>query len=105
MLGHRILTVAALTWVAALWYCKMKFYRDPGSAFFEERRAFAREYSAYRETQSLGFLKRASEQESKAAESPTLCAVFVSVKRIGKQPVDVSTMPAAQDRDHYVLCS
>lgn len=87
----RVLTIAIFIWLMAFLYCKTYFYRDPGSAFFDESRAFTREYSAYREKQSVSFLEAASENATKASESPSLCAVFMSVKRTGEQPLDVST--------------
>lgn len=90
----RALTIAIVVWLMAFLYGKTHFYRDPGSAFFDERRAFAREYSAYREEQSVEFFEAASENAVKAAESPSLCAVIMSVKRIGEQPLDVSIQRA-----------
>jgi hypothetical protein len=86
----RTLTIATLAWIAAMWYCKTNFYRDPGSAFFDEKRAFAREYSMHRKAQSISFLEKVSEHSSKAAESPSLCATFLTVKRTGEQPLNVS---------------
>lgn len=86
----RTLTVATIVWLSAFLYCKTHFFRDPGSAFFDESRAFTREYSAYREEQSIKFFEGASDNATKAAKSPSLCAVFMSVKRTGKQPLDVS---------------
>jgi GR25 family glycosyltransferase involved in LPS biosynthesis len=86
----RILTIATFVWLIAILYCKINFYRDPGSAFFDENRAFIRVHSAYREEQSVKFLERSSEHPQKASASPSMCAVFLSVKRIGEQPLDVS---------------
>jgi hypothetical protein len=86
-----ILTIAIFVWFSAVVYCKTNFYQDPGSAFFDEKRAFTRDYSTYREEQSVNFFKEASEYNSKAAESPSLCAIFMSVRRIGEQPLNVST--------------
>jgi hypothetical protein len=86
----RTLTIATLVWLIAILYCKVNFYRDPGSTFFDENRAFARVHSAYREEQSVEFLERFSEHPQKASASPSMCAVFLSVKRAGEQPLDVS---------------
>jgi hypothetical protein len=86
----RVLTIAILIWLMAFFYCRTNFYRDPGSAFFDRSRAYTRDYSTYREEQSVSFFKGASEHIPKAAESPSLCAVFMSVKRTGEQPLDVS---------------
>ena len=86
----RALTIAIVVWLMAFVYCKTHFFRDPGSAFFDEERAFTREYSAYREEQSMSFFEEASENATKASESPSLCAVFMSVKRTEEQPLDVS---------------
>jgi hypothetical protein len=86
----RTLTIATLVWLIAIVYCKINFYQDPGSAFFDENRAFTRYHSAYREEQSVKFLERSSEHPQKASASPSMCAVFLSVKRTGEQPLDVS---------------
>jgi hypothetical protein len=86
----RTLTIVTFVWLIAVLYCKINFYRDPGSAFFDKKRAFTRYHSAYREEQSVKFLERFSEHPQKASASPSMCAVFLSVKRAGEQPLDVS---------------
>ncbi|KEQ68078.1 hypothetical protein M436DRAFT_77137 [Aureobasidium namibiae CBS 147.97] len=85
-----------VAWLMAFVYCKTHFYRDPGSAFFDEERAFTRQYSAYREEQSTTFFEEASANATKASESPSLCAVFMSIKRTEKQPLDLAVASALQ---------
>ncbi|KAI4764759.1 hypothetical protein E4T52_03166 [Aureobasidium sp. EXF-3400] len=92
----RTLAIATFVWLAAVLYCKASFYRDPGSAFFDESRAFVREYSSYREKQSLSFLEEVPERSRKASESANICAVFLSVKRIGEQPLNLAVASALQ---------
>jgi len=38
----------------------------------------------------MSFFEKAFENATKASESPSLCAVFMSVKRTGEQPLNVS---------------
>ncbi|KAI4850108.1 hypothetical protein E4T44_02938 [Aureobasidium sp. EXF-8845] len=92
----RTLTIATFIWLIAILYCKINFYRDPGSAFFDENRAFTRDHSAYREEQSVKFLERFSEHPQKASASPSLCAAFLSVKRTGEQPLDLAVASALE---------
>jgi len=79
-----------------------QFYRDPGSIFFDPAKAFERSYSLYREAEAEAFRDRAFFARStnrsdvlplwKAASSPTICAVMVTVGRNndnGTHPLEV----------------
>jgi hypothetical protein len=72
-------------------YAVSNFYRDPGSIFYDPARAFERSYSLHREIEAVSFRDRAffahstnrtdSQPIWKSADSPTICAVVVTVAR------------------------
>jgi hypothetical protein len=96
----RTLLTFTVLFLITLSYCRYHFYRDPGSAFYDEDRAFEREYSAYREREAEKYIEQVSSssgnhQIAKAGPHPKICATFVSVKRDGKQ-----YLPVSKIRDH-----
>jgi hypothetical protein len=72
-------------------YAAHSFYRDPGSIFYDPARAFERSYSLHREVEAVSFRNEAFFAYStdrkdtqpiwKVGESPTMCAVVVTVAR------------------------
>jgi hypothetical protein len=44
-------TLAIAFLLSLVWYGSTHFYRDPGSVFFDETRAFEQQYSHFRKTQ------------------------------------------------------
>ncbi|KAI5201947.1 hypothetical protein E4T38_05869 [Aureobasidium subglaciale] len=84
-----VFVTASFLWTTTFWYCKTHFYRDPGSAFYDEGRAFTRFYSSVRENQANVFLEVPAGL-TKASKSASLCASFQSVRREGQQPLDAS---------------
>lgn len=92
----RTLLSSVILFLVVVSYCHYNFYRDPGSLFYDEERAFEREYSAYRQKEAEHYIEQASSYGSreiqKAGTSPKICATFVSVKRDGKQYLPVSNL-------------
>ena len=85
----RTLLVYLLLVSAFLLYGRYSFYRDPGSMFYDDSRAFERRYSSYREHEVKGFMKElassTSTNSTHAGPKPSVCASFLSVKREGEQ--------------------
>lgn len=77
-------------------YGQSKFYRDPGSIFFDEDRAYERRYSAYRQAEIDEFQSQVSrrDHQPRAVQGvePSIRASFLSVKRQGSQYLPVSNI-------------
>jgi hypothetical protein len=96
--GVRALFLFAILYVSAVQHLRSIAYRDPGSAFYDEERAFERWYSRDRAERAQAFLRAAgnsTQEHVKANSTPTICAAFSTVKRSGEQYVDVSASAAA----------
>lgn len=71
-------------------YGHSQFYRDPGSLFFKESRAYERKYSEYRQKEVEDAQKEVHHlQKSATNATATICASFLSVKRQGLQTLPV----------------
>ncbi|KAF2802161.1 uncharacterized protein BDZ99DRAFT_504156 [Mytilinidion resinicola] len=79
------------------------FYRDPGSIFFDETRAYVRWYSAFREHQATAYITEVEAQGAllgesaddmgfaKARYNASMCATFLTVRRdVQKQYLETS---------------
>lgn len=93
---------ASLVFVlCAVWYAQAHFYRDPGSAFFDERRAYEQRYSSHRKAeverfiQSRATLARVPDAPAKAGDNASLCVAFSSVKRQHVQYLEVRVPEAS----------
>ena len=73
-------------------YGHYNFYRDPGSIFFDEHRAFQRQYSTYRQAEIAGFsdVRQDTHAISRTKKTASICASFPSVERQGSQYLPVS---------------
>ena len=96
----RLLVGFLFTFTLFLLYAKTHFYRDPGSVFYDQTRAYERRYSATR-LQELEQARLAYGYGSSAAthtafkpveDSPELCISLTTSKRAGldRQYVEVS---------------
>ena len=76
-------------------YCKLSFYRDPGSRFYDETRAFELGYSEYRSAQAHSFIEAANTSDSwnfpKAGRNPSICAAMVTIRRDNKNFLEVDS--------------
>jgi hypothetical protein len=87
----KALLLAFVFFLFSYLYAASNFYRDPGSIFYDPVRAYERSYSLHRETEAVSFRDSAffahatdridSQPIWKAANSPTICAVVVTVAR------------------------
>lgn len=99
--GIRVFLIWALLFFSAVSYGWRNFYRDPGSIFFDQNRAYERWYSQWRQFQADTFIAKAEAdvtgavekigaQFDKAGTHPSICATFVTVKRnVEKQYIEV----------------
>ncbi|KAE8371984.1 hypothetical protein BDV26DRAFT_302338 [Aspergillus bertholletiae] len=84
LLSKLILCLAFIS--CTIWYGKTHFYRDPGSIFFDETRAFEQRYSQHRRREVDAFIRSqsttpTSESPVKSGSNPTLCLAYSSVRR------------------------
>lgn len=71
-------------------YGHSQLYRDPGSLFFKESRAYERKYSDYRQKEVENAQKEVYQPQKLATNvTATICASFLSVKRQGLQTLPV----------------
>lgn len=84
----KILVSCALLWLAVFEYCRLSFWRDPHSAFFDDSHVYDLKYSLYREREAQHFISQhnsLSEQQPsepvRADPNPLICAAFVTIKR------------------------
>ncbi|WEW58064.1 hypothetical protein PRK78_003531 [Emydomyces testavorans] len=82
----KVVLVSAFLWLAAFEYCRYQFWRDPHSAFFNDRHVYDLKYSLRREHEAQHFISRYNSPSDppdaiKGGPSPIMCAAFVTVKR------------------------
>lgn len=73
-----------LFYTCALQYCRLNYYRDPTSFFFNPQRAYTESYSAVRRQQADSFIQSASKSDFNkitASSEPTFCVGVASVAR------------------------
>ncbi|RAL10646.1 uncharacterized protein BO97DRAFT_406889 [Aspergillus homomorphus CBS 101889] len=82
-----VLLASVLLWLIAYAYCRVRFWRDPHSAFFNDRHVYEWRYSLYREHQGRRLitthntLSDNSPTYTKAGSDPLVCASFLTVRR------------------------
>ncbi|ORY61007.1 uncharacterized protein BCR38DRAFT_349829 [Pseudomassariella vexata] len=81
-----------LLYTVLIVYGYARFYRDPGSIFYDPDRAFVRQYTDFRLRQVAAFIsaydKDALRPVTKAGASPKICVHVTTVKRDGQQYID-----------------
>lgn len=73
-----------LLYTCAAQYCRLAYYRDPTSFFFDPRRAYTEEYSAVRRQQADSFIESASTSDFNkriVPSEPSLCVGIASIAR------------------------
>lgn len=86
-------------------YGRLHFYRDPGSIFFDQSRAFERHYSTYRENQAHAFTSRTKARQTlgqtskgpTAGDNPRMCMVLLTTARDTSDPT-LGVDPLAEAR-------
>lgn len=90
----------------ALLYGWSHFYRDLGSVFFDQSRAFETKYSLHREREAAAYFdnitaslqdfenEKVSRGFMKAGPEPRICVTFLTISRkTDKQYIDVIILP------------
>lgn len=73
-----------LLYTCAAQYCRLRFYRDPTSFFFDPRRAYMEGYSAVRREQAHAFIQSASQSnfnKSNTSSKSSFCVGVASIAR------------------------
>lgn len=74
-------------------YCRYFLNRDPGSVFFDESKAYTREYSKYRQEQAERFIiddvERTDRTFPKASPDAKICVAIPTVNRGGFEYITV----------------
>lgn len=107
----KALLLTVVLFLTACAYGRLNFYRDPGSIFYDQSRAFERRYSIKREQEASTFFRDtalqlldqrqdASIPAQKSGSAPKICAVFVTVGRENspRHPLQVSVLHAGPFR-------
>ncbi|KAF4453060.1 integral membrane protein [Fusarium austroafricanum] len=79
-------TACVVFLVCLVWYGQTNFYRDPGSVFFDQERAYETSYSDYRKNEArelIEWFSKGYETSPKDVrkKDKSLCVAFSSVKR------------------------
>ena len=91
--ASRAFFITLILWLLAFSYCRVRFWRDPHSAFFQSEHVYDFKYTAFRQKQAHAFISEKEKPESttfKASNSPEICAAYVTVKREGEQYIDAA---------------
>ncbi|TVY83714.1 Transmembrane protein [Lachnellula suecica] len=87
----KALVASAICWILAFQYCRLRYWREPHSAFFQSEHVYDLQYSKFREGQAHKFIETARDPNmvlGKALPDAEICAAFVTVKRESKQYID-----------------
>lgn len=82
----KVLLVSAFLWLVAFEYCRHRFWRDPHSAFFDDRHVYDVKYSLRREREARHFIARYNSPTDppdaiKGGPDTMICAAVVTVRR------------------------
>ncbi|RAH78318.1 hypothetical protein BO86DRAFT_450381 [Aspergillus japonicus CBS 114.51] len=83
----KVFLTSALLWLIAYTFCRLRFWRDPHSAFFNDRYVYEWRYSLYREREGRRLitnhntLAENSSSYTGAGSNPLICAAFLTVRR------------------------
>jgi hypothetical protein len=82
----KALLLAVIVYLLAFQYCRARFWRDPHSAFFDERNVYDWRYSLVREHQANHFLSlydapSGGNDAVLSKDKPLICAALATVKR------------------------
>jgi hypothetical protein len=95
-------------------YGSLYFYRDPGSVFFDQSRAFERRYSNQRKEEAAVFRDEAlrslkdnkkTSKPWKAGSAPSICGVVITVARgeAREHPLEVSVCIRVESRVNFQI--
>lgn len=85
-LAGKVLLVSLVLYGIAFEYCRLRYWRDPHSAFFDDTHVYDLKYSLYREHEALQHISAYNARiqpppSTYASSNPRMCLAFVTVKR------------------------
>ncbi|KAJ5519171.1 Glycosyl transferase family 54 [Penicillium expansum] len=85
-LSHSLSQVSRVKDTSFMLLCRIKFWRDPHSAFFKEHHVYDMDYSLYQEREARHFLSRHNSDLNpppyvKSDPTPLVCVAIVTVRR------------------------
>lgn len=86
--GYHFILSFLLCYLALFQYCRVSFFRDPTSYFFDPERAYAPGYSEHRKEEAAAFVEEDLKYPNRRLPSdtpPKLCVGIASVAREGAQ--------------------
>jgi hypothetical protein len=97
-----------IAWVALytllVFYGKARFFRDPGSIFYDPDRAYVRKYTDFRLKEVADFIlqhttggNQGTVEAFKGGNEPGICVHFATVKRNGEQYIEVSHIASSME--------
>ncbi|RAK76612.1 uncharacterized protein BO72DRAFT_496833 [Aspergillus fijiensis CBS 313.89] len=96
----KVLLVSALLWSIAYTYCRTRFWRDPHSAFFNDRHVYEWRYSLYREHEARRLITNHNTLAENftsytgAGSNPLVCAAFLTRRALFLNIIFVDTDPS-----------
>ncbi|KAL4864793.1 hypothetical protein BDV12DRAFT_175641 [Aspergillus spectabilis] len=90
--ASRIFLSSLFIWLLIYSYCRVQFWRDPHSAFFQDRHVYDLDYSLVREHEAWHFILQHNsainppdyhytKSEPRPGSTPTVCVAMVTVRR------------------------
>lgn len=85
-LAGKVFLVSLILYGIAFEYCRLRYWRDPHSAFFDDTHVYDLKYSLYREHEALQHISAYNAKiqpptSTYASSKPQMCLAFVTVKR------------------------
>lgn len=110
-LAGKVLLISLLLYGIAFEYCRLRYWRDPHSAFFDDTHVYDLKYSLYREHEALQHISAYNARiqpptSTFAASSPRMCLALVTVKRDHVNYFDASIgslLSGLDDRERHVI--
>ncbi|PIG88626.1 hypothetical protein AARAC_000458 [Aspergillus arachidicola] len=108
----KVLLASVFLWLTAYESCRLRYWRDPHSAFFDGRNTYEWKYSLYREHEARRLIAGHNAPSDlpvyvKAGMDPTICVLFVTVKRDGDYYFEASVgslLEGLDPRERSALC-
>lgn len=93
--ASKILISSLFVWLLIFYYCRVTLWRDPHSAYFQDRHVYELDYSLHREREAWHFISQHNSgidppDYVKSGSTPSVCIAMVTVRR---------------DSDHYFEAS
>ncbi|KAB8074374.1 hypothetical protein BDV29DRAFT_156733 [Aspergillus leporis] len=110
-LAGKVLLASLLLYGLAFEYCRLHYWRDPHSAFFDDTHVYDLKYSLFREHEALQYISAYNAKidppnSTIASSNPRMCLAFVTVKRDHVNYFDASIgslLSGLDDRERRAL--